>query len=74
LFYNSILAKELELYNKLEEKGELQDTEGVKQKFQLLGPLSKLYNIIVDIHSSANRTAEFVALAIRIVLLDNCTR
>jgi hypothetical protein len=74
LFHNSISAKELELYNELEEKGELKDTEGVKQKFQLLGPLSKLYNIIVDIRSSANRTAEFVVLAIRIVPLDNRTR
>jgi hypothetical protein len=74
LFHNSISAEELELYDELEEKGELQDTEGIKQKFRLLGPLGKLYNIIVDIRSSTNRTAEFVALAIRMVPLDNRTR
>jgi hypothetical protein len=74
LFYNSISAKELKLYNKLEERGELEDTEEVKQKFQLLSPLSQLYNIIVDICSSANCTVEFLSLAIRMVPLNNRTR
>lgn len=44
------------------------------RKFQLLGPLSKLHNIIVDIRSSANRIAEFLALAARMATLDNRTR
>jgi hypothetical protein len=74
LFHNSISAKELESYNELEEKGELKDTEEVKQKFWLLGPLGKLHNIIVDICSSANRTTEFLAVATRMVPLDNRTR
>jgi len=74
LFHNSISAKELKLYNELEERGELEDIEEVKQKFRLLGPLGQLHNIIVDIRSSANRTAEFVALAARMVPLDNCIR
>jgi hypothetical protein len=74
LFYNSISAKELESYNDLEEKGELEDTEEVKQKFRLLGPLGQLHNIIVDIRSSANCTARFLALATRMVPLDNRTR
>jgi hypothetical protein len=74
LFYNSITVEELELYNELEKRGELKDIDKVKRKFQLLRPLSKLYNIIVDIRSSANRTAEFLALAIRMVLLNNHTR
>jgi hypothetical protein len=62
------------LYNELEKRGELKDIEGVKRKFRLLSPLSKLYNIIVDICSSANRTVEFLALATRMVPLDNRTR
>jgi DNA polymerase III alpha subunit (gram-positive type) len=74
LFYNSISVKKLELYNKLEGKRELEDIEKVKQKFQLLGFLGQLYNIIVDICSSANYIVEFLVLATRIVLLDNYTR
>ena len=74
LFYNSISAEELESYDELEKRRELKDIERVKQKFWLLGPLSKLPNIVVDIRSSANRTAEFLALATRMVPLDNCTR
>ena len=74
LFHNSISAEELESYDELEKRGELKDIERVKQKFRLLGPLGKLHNIIVDIRSSANRTAEFLVLAIRMVPLDNRTR
>jgi hypothetical protein len=74
LFHNSISAEELESYDELEKRGELKDIEGVKRKFRLLGPLGKLHNIIVDIRSSANRTAEFLTLATRTVPLDNRTR
>lgn len=74
LFHDSISAEELESYDELEKRGELKDTEGVKRKFRLLGPLGKLHNIIVDIRSSANRTSEFLALATRMVPLDNRTR
>lgn len=56
LFHNSITMEELKLYNEWEERGELEDIDKVKQKFQLLRPLGKLYNIVVDIHSSTNRT------------------
>ena len=45
LFHNLITTKELELYNKLEQKGELKDIEKVKRKFQLLSVLSKFHNI-----------------------------
>jgi hypothetical protein len=74
LFHNSITIEELESYDELEKRGELKDTDKVKRKFQLLRPLGKLHNIIVDIRSSTNRTAEFLALAIRMVPLDNRTR
>jgi hypothetical protein len=67
-------VEELESYDELEKRGELKDIDKVKWKFRLLGPLGKLHNIIVDIHSSANRTVEFLALATRMVPLDNRTR
>jgi hypothetical protein len=79
LFHNSITVEELESYelesyDKLEQEGELKDMEKVKQRFWLLGILGKLHNIIVYTHSSANRTQEFLALCLRMVPLDNCTR
>jgi hypothetical protein len=74
LFHNSITIEELELYDELEQKGELKDIEKVKQRFQLLGVLGKLHNIIVDTRSSANCTQEFLALCLRMVPLDNRTR
>src|SRR5438132_10380404 len=74
LFHNSISAEEVKSYDELEKRGELKDIERVKRKFRLLGPLGKLHNIIVDIRSSANRTAEFLALTTRMVPLDNRTR
>src|SRR6266536_888863 len=74
LFYNSISAEELKSYEELEKRGELKNIEEIKRKFRLLSPLDKLYNIIVDIRSSDNRIAEFLALATRMVPLDNRTR
>ncbi len=74
MFYNSISAEELKSYEELEKREELKNIEGVKRKFRLFNPLGKFYNIIVDIRSSGNRTAEFLALATRMVPLDNRTR
>ena len=74
MFYNSISAEEFESYEELEKRGELKDIKKIKRKFRLLGPLGKFYNIIIDIRSSGNRTAEFLALATRMVPLDNRTR
>ena len=62
----------MKLYDESEEPRALKDE--VKRKFRLLGPLGKLHNIIVNIRSSAGRTAEFVALAARMIPLDNRTR
>ena len=55
-------------------RGELTDKEEVKRKFRLLGPLSKLHNIIVNIRGSAIRTVEFLELAERMIPLDNRIR
>ncbi len=74
MFYNSISAEELKSYEELEKRGELKNIKGVKRKFRFFGPLGKLYNIIVDIRSSGNRIAEFLALATRMIPLDNRTR
>src|SRR6266536_1038113 len=74
LFYNSISAEELESYEELEKRGELKDIKEVKRKFRLLNPLGKLHNIIINIRSSGNRTAEFLALATRIIPLNNRIR
>ncbi len=74
MFHNSISAEELESYEELEKRGELKNIEGIKRKFRFLDPLGKLHNIIMDIRSSGNRTAEFLTLATRMVSLDNRTR
>jgi len=74
LFYNSISAEELKSYEELEKREELKNIEEVKRKFRLLNPLDKLHNIIVDIRSSDNRIAEFLALVTRIIPLDNRMR
>ncbi len=74
MFYNSISAEELESYEELKKKEELKNIEEVKRKFRLLNLLNKLYNIIIDIRSSGNRTAEFLVLTTRIIPLDNRTR
>jgi hypothetical protein len=42
--------------------------------FQLLRPLSKLYNIVVHICSSTNRIIEFLDLIERVIPLNNCTK
>src|SRR6266511_567863 len=74
LFYNSISAEELKSYEELKKRGELKNIEEIKRKFRLLDPLSKFYKIIMNIRSFGNRIVEFLALATRMVLLDNRTR
>jgi hypothetical protein len=72
LFHNVVEMEEMELYDESEKSEELRDE--MKQKFWLLGPLGKLHNIIVNIHSSASHTAEFLKLAPRMIPLDNHTQ
>ena len=72
LFHDVIRMEELELYDESEESEELGDE--AKKRFRLLGPLGQLHNIIVHTHSSSDCTAEFSALASRMISLDNQTR
>jgi hypothetical protein len=74
LFHNLILVKEFESYDELEKREELKNIEKVKRKFQILNFFSKFYNIIMDIRSSVNRTAEFLILATRIISFNNRTK
>jgi hypothetical protein len=53
LFANVIEIVELELYDKQDRARQLIDVEEKKIKFQLMGPLSQAYNIVVYIHESA---------------------
>jgi len=62
------------LYNEKEKKGEIGDEEERRVKFWLIGPLGQLHNIIMHIRGSTTCTNEFLELAKRKVLLDNCTR
>ena len=66
--------KTLESYDEREKSGEDLTPEAITYKFRLLGPLGKLYNIIVYSHSNAALIAEFKELAERLVPLDNHTR
>ena len=66
--------EELESYNEKEEKGEKGDNEKRRVKFQLMGPLGQLYNIVAYICSSTRRIKTFLEIAGRMILLDNCTR
>jgi hypothetical protein len=77
LFHNVLQPEELELYEREEELGDIIGDEAEqkkKTKFRLLGPLGQLHNIVIHTRSSAGRIAEFVALARRMVPLDNRTR
>jgi hypothetical protein len=74
LFQNVIEIDKLESYNKKEKKGETGDEEDRRVKFRLIDLLGQLYNIIVHIRGSTACTNEFLELAGRKVLLDNCTR
>ena len=65
---------ELESYDEKEKKGETEDEEEKRAKFQLISPLSQLHNIIVHIQGSTACTNEFLKLVGRKVPLDNCTR
>ena len=66
--------EELESYDAQDQRGEKEGEEERRVKFRLIGPLSKMHNIVVHIRSSTARIAKFLELAGRRILLDNCTR
>jgi hypothetical protein len=74
LFYNVINIKELELYKEMNKRRELSRKEEIAKRFQLLRPLSKLYNILIHLYSTTAFEKEFLKLARRLVPLNNCTR
>ena len=74
LFQNVIEIEELESYDDQESRGETKDEEKRRVKFQLMGPLGQLHNIIVHIRGSTACINEFLKLAERMVPLDNHTR
>ena len=62
----------MKLYNKLKKSEDIDKI--IKQKFWLFESLDKFYNIIINIHSSADHTAKFLKLAERMISLDNYIR
>jgi len=66
--------EQLKSYDEQEGKGEVGDKEEKWATFWVIGPLGKLYNIIIYIRSSAGRIKEFKDLAERIIPLDNRIR
>jgi hypothetical protein len=68
---------QLSSYDKKEimgkKKDKINDT-GKQDTFRIIRPFGKLYNIVVYIRQSANRTKEFKDLIRRMVPLDNRTK
>ena len=70
LFQNLIEIDELESYDYQEENTQQEQ----RARFQRMGPLGKLHNIVVHIQGSTSRTKEFKGYAHRMIPLDNRTR
>ena len=66
--------EELELYDDQDQRGETEGEEERRVKFRLIGPLSKMHNIVVYIRGSTTCIAEFLELVGRRIPLDNRTR
>ena len=62
------------MYDKQEGKGEVVDKKEKRATFRVIGPLNKLYNIIIYIRSSAGCIKEFKDLAERMIPLNNYIR
>ena len=77
MFIDLVDINELESYDEEEADKELTDKEAKKAKkakFRLLGPLSKVYNIVVYICGSGGHAKHFRKLVGRIILIDNYIR
>ena len=73
LFINVLEIKELESYDDQEKKGETENEEEKRVKFRFMGPLGKIYNVVVHIRGSTARIAEFIKF-IKKIPLDNRTK
>jgi hypothetical protein len=74
LFTDFVEIEELKSYNDQDKRGEKEGEEERRVKFRLIGPLSKMYNIVVYIRGSTACIAEFLELTGRRIPLDNRTR
>ncbi len=66
--------EELASYDLEDEDRELIDKEARRARFRLLGPLGKVYNIVIYISRSSARIDVFRKLVGRLILIDNHTR
>ena len=69
--------EQLKLYNKakaVEQEEDKVDNLQRQAKFHIMGPLGKLYNIIIYIYGLAGHIKEFKDLAGRLILLNNHIR
>jgi hypothetical protein len=66
--------EELESYDSDEKDETLENSEEMRAKFRLLGPLGKAYNIVAYIRKSLKRIMIFKKLARRMIPIDNRTR
>ncbi len=66
--------EELASYDLEDEDRELIDKEARRARFRLLGPLGKVYNIVIYISRSSARIDVFRKLVGRLILIDNHIR
>jgi len=69
-----IRLEKLKLYNNQDRNRDSIDEKIKRLRFQLLGLLSQVYNIVIYIYKSFNRIKKFINLIKRIILIDNRIR
>jgi hypothetical protein len=74
LFVDFVEIEELKSYDDQDQRGEKEGEEERRVKFRLIGPLGKMYNIVVYIRGLTARIAEFLELTGRRIPLNNRTR
>jgi len=74
LFWGLIEVEQLKLYDEQEGKGKVEGEAEQRAAFWAIGPLRKLYNIIIHIRNLAGRIREFKDLVGRMIPLDNWIR
>jgi hypothetical protein len=74
LFTDFVKIEELKSYDDQDQRGEKEGEEERRVKFRLIGPLSKMHNIVVYIRGSTARITKFLELVGRRIPLNNRTR